>query len=296
MKRIILFVPILFLCEILFGQSTLPLFPGKGLRTIDSTNKEYDPCKCQLDAIKSAHLDSARTVDYYQFEGLDTWAFTGIGNLNSTSASNLNGSGAISATIRPAEFRFFLVQTDLTFNINATNSDSLLSTELIFPESGSSNFYGRLTLSGMLPFCQIWNNYHDHDIVSIYYEFASKAIKDKTDSSLNFSVYSHTLGLTLAYLYADKTTKVGVSASGYFSFIQIPVNSVANYTKLYNKFIDSTVVAPTYMNCSGLKITLQVNQFSIFADFRNVYSKNVTTESLRGPHLNFGIAFNATIF
>lgn len=268
------------------GQATMPLISKA--KPLLSLGTPTDTGKPKTDSARKAAKDA-----YYSFLSQPAYQITGIGNLNEASLQNVNASGAISGTIRPFIRDKWMVQADFTFNINASNSDSLLGTTLVFPETGSDNFYGRLAVNHMLNFD---TSLHNFDWISMYYEFSNKFIKETADSTINFSIHSHTLGVSFTYLYADDNNKIALSAGPYLSWIRIPGNAAAGYQKLYKQDIDSLAAPPLYMNCWGIKIVFQINDFSIFADFRNVYSKNVTTASLRGEHLSLGLGFNARIF
>jgi hypothetical protein len=289
--QILLLLALMAACTSSYGQATLPLVTKS--RPLVYFAPVTDTSKSSTPAQKQATNDSTQKASYYSFLSQPSYQITGIGNLNEASLQNVNASGAISGTVRPFIRKDWMVQADFTFNINASNSDSLLATTLVFPETGSDNFYGRLAVNRMLHFD---TSVHNFDWLSMYYEFSNKFIKETADSTVNFSIHSHTLGVSFTYLYADDNNKIALSAGPYLSWIRIPGNAAAGYQNIYKKDIDSLATPPLYMNCWGIKIVLQINDFSIFADFRNVYSKNVTTASLRGEHLSLGLGFNARIF
>jgi hypothetical protein len=282
-----------------FGQATMPLstrvrplldaFDQQRISAkIDTISNKAKKAK----ALQDAH-DTLKAT-YYSFQTLAPYQITGIGNLNEASLQNVNASGAISGTIRPFIRKDWMVQADFTFNINASNSDSLLATTLLFPETGSNNFYGRLAVNHM--FMHLDTATHNFDWVTLYYEFSNKFIRETADSTINFSAHSHTVGVSFTYLYADSQNKLGLTVGPYLSWIGIPSNAQDSYQKVFHQDIDSVAVPPLHMNCWGIKVVLYINDFSIFADFRNVYSKDVTTASLKGEHLSLGLGFNARIF
>src|SRR5262249_22703602 len=119
---------------------------------LPSYGQSSNPASPAIKKGSSASHDTAGLKFRPYFPNLPTWEFSGLGNLNEATLQNVNASGAIAGAIRPLLTNSVMIQTDLKFNINASTSDSLLSTTLIFPETGSNNFYGKLTGMWEIPF------------------------------------------------------------------------------------------------------------------------------------------------
>lgn len=233
------------------------------------------------------------------FVSQETWGITGIGNLADASQKNLNGSGAIQGFLRPLQLPRSQLQVDLSFIKNASNTDTLLGTTLLFPETGSNTFYGRVIWSWEFIKRERnkYNGYLNHHLLQPYFETYSKTIKQSKDSLSQFNTFSYNLGVNYSFIYKESDRKtIGFSIGPYISWTRIPENSEENYYKSYAANIDSTHTPTTKYNSWGVIAQLQVNDFSFYADFRDPTNHSTISKSLRGLQILIGVRFNANIF
>jgi hypothetical protein len=229
----------------------------------------------------------------------------GAGNLNKEQLEKFNASGKFSCYVKPLiqerrELTFYL-----SFNKNATNNDSLLASTLIFPEVGNNSFLGTVEFAYRLRPKEkgdINLPVKEHYIVP-FFEFSNKNIKASKDSgnskqaSYYFSTLNYTVGCKYLFHYGkaveNESHDIYFSMAGYLSYLNIPNQDTADYRILLkSKTINDNLWA------IGLKVGVQYNNFSIFADFRHVLGSEarIPVRELRGFNSNIGVVFNADIF
>lgn len=223
----------------------------------------------------------------------------GAGNLNKEQLEKFNASGKFSCYISPMITPKSNLTLYLSFNMNATNNDSLLPSTLLFPEIGSNSFLGTAEYS------YLFNSKkanQEHFIVP-FLEFSTKNIKASQDTAIgksavyHFSTLNYTLGCKYVFHYRktveEATNDVYFSMAGYLSYLNIPNQDTADYRILLkSKTMNDNLWA------AGIKVGVQYNNFSIFADFRHVLGseKRIPVRELRGFNSNIGVIFNAEIF
>jgi hypothetical protein len=214
----------------------------------------------------------------------------GAGNLNKEQLEKFNASGKFSCYIK-------------SFNKNATNNDSLLASTLIFPEVGNNSFLGTVEYACRINKIDADDGFIENSIVP-FFEFSNKNIKASRDTgtskqkvSYYFSTLNYTAGVKYVFHYnkskdAD-SHDVYFSIAGYFSYLNIPNQDTADYRIL----LKSKTISDN-LSAVGLKVGVQYNNFSIFADFRHVLGSEVRipVRELRGFNSNIGVVFNADIF
>ncbi|MBX2933423.1 MAG: hypothetical protein KF825_04205 [Ferruginibacter sp.] len=231
----------------------------------------------------------------------NTFGVFGVGNLNKEQLEKFNASGKFSCYIKPfmsdmSELTFYL-----SFNKNASNSDSLLAPTLIFPEVGNNSFLGTMEYAFSLKQQADINSYKEHCLVP-FFEFSNKSIKASRDTgnaklaSYHFSTLNYTTGLKYLFRFSktvDSTEhNVDFTLTGYLSYLNIPNQDTADYRILLkSKTVSDNIWA------MGIKIGIQYNNFSIFADLRHVLGsdKRIPIRELRGFNSNIGVLFNADI-
>ncbi len=230
----------------------------------------------------------------------------GAGNLNKEQLEKFNASGKFSYYIKPMmqerrELTFYL-----SFNKNATNNDSLLASTLIFPEVGNNSFLGTVEFAYRLSPKKksgVDDPVKEHYVVP-FFEFSNKNIKaskdtgnSKQQASYYFSTLNYTVGCKYLFHYGktveNDSHDIYFSMAGYLSYLNIPNQDTADYRILLkSKTIKDNLWAV------GIKVGVQYNNFSIFADFRHVLGSEarIPVRELRGFNSNIGVIFNADIF
>ena len=99
---------------------------------------------------KSSFTKSAAPKNFDAKE-LPTFGLYGIGNTNTETFNNINSSGKLSGYIRPFKGKVKGVATfvdiNFAFNVNASNTDSLVANTILFPDVGNNSFSGSLALN-----------------------------------------------------------------------------------------------------------------------------------------------------
>ncbi|HTK17886.1 MAG TPA: hypothetical protein VL442_00150 [Mucilaginibacter sp.] len=235
--------------------------------------------------------------DSFKTETLPTFGLYGIGNTNTETFNNINSSGKLSGYIRPFKSNSGLfkkpgyVDVNFAFNVNASNTDSLLSSTFLFPDVGSNSFSGNVSYNLAL------GKFPDFYLISPFFEFSNKSIKGrKADSTKSFYTINSSLGVNFQYLFMNGPDKVSFGISPYLATVNVPEPGVKNYKYLFTGS-DSTKMKTTVKSW-GVKVVFQYNYFQVFADFRTVNGSDVDFpfDGLRGFHPNIGIIFNAEIF
>jgi hypothetical protein len=223
-----------------------------------------------------------------------TLSLYGIGNLNTETLNKVNSSGKIAVSIIP----FFNEKNNkyweifLSFNKNASNSDSILASTILFPEVGNHSFLA--TLRRVYPIKK--QEYH---FFSPFVEFSQKNIKFDTASipGKNTSGYFSTLTYTFGYSYIFSKqvdeAQFGFSLTPYVSGMNVPDEDNADYRAIFQ--------SPDLPSCIwsfGFKTVFQIKGFQIFADMRHVLGSEsrIPVRELRGFNSNIGVTFNADIF
>ncbi|NUY79283.1 hypothetical protein HUK80_00130 [Flavobacterium sp. MAH-1] len=238
-----------------------------------------------------------RFVGATQFDatGLPTFGLYGIGNTNTETFNEINASGKLSGYIRPFKGTIkgipAFVDINFGFNVNASNTDSLAVSTILFPDVGKNSFSASTTLNF------VFGNKPNYYLVGPFYEFANKTIKGRNeDSTRNFYTLNNSFGLNLQYLFVEGNDKVSFAISPYLAFLDVPNPGKEDYKYLLTGDEDSPLA--TSVNSWGAKVTFQYNYFQIFADFRTVKGseEELPVSGFKGFHPNIGIVFNAEIF
>lgn len=246
-------------------------------------------------------ISAPDTVETHSAELLDisdipTFGIYGIGNTNTETFNNLNASGKLSGYIRPYKHngkRPFYVEVGFAFNINASNTDSLLANSLLFPDVGQNSFSGNVTFNWIVYKKGPDNLY----LVTPFFEFANKTIKGRrADTARRFYTLNSSLGVNLQYLFLSEGNQVSFTFSPYWAVVSVPDPGTKDYRYLLTGDEDANMKST--LNSWGIKVAFQYNFFQIFADFRTVTGaqENFPVEGIRGFHPNIGIVFNTQIF
>jgi len=245
--------------------------------------------QAKIDSLQEK-IDSLQPKDSFPIHALPTYGIYGVGNVNTETFSNLNSSGKLAGYIRPYKGDKSYVTINFSFNVNATNTDSLLASTFLFPDVGNNSSYFNVDWTFKLPA----SHGQDIHLLTPFFEFSNKTIKGRlADSSRNFYTLSYVLGLRYQYLFIDKDDKVSFSIAPFYSLIHVPRQNKSDYKYLFTG--DPLSSVGNNVGALGVKVTFQYNNFSIFADYRTILSKNVP-DKLTGFHPNIGVIFNAEIF
>ena len=280
MKKVILIVSIFYFGPVCFAQQTLSLLQQKSstVTTIDGAGK----------AVTNTNWEKPKTLKLY-----------GIGSLNSETLNKINSSGKIAVSIVPhynEKYHSFF-EVYLSFNKNATNSDSILASTVLFPEVGNHSFLATIRrvhgIKGK-------NNslFNEGHYYAPFLEFSQKNIKVDTSSKQGkstsgyFSTLSYTVGISYIFNRTIEKTPIGFSLSPYLSALNIPDEDNDDFRKIFgNPKLPSTIIS------FGIKTVFQIKGFQIFADMRHVWgSESKVPRDLRGFNSNIGVTFNADIF
>jgi hypothetical protein len=226
---------------------------------------------------------------------LPTWGLYGIGNLNTEAFKNINSSGKLSGFIRPYIGNTSYGTLNFGFNVNATNNDSLLTTNFLFPDVGQNSFFINGEWSKVSHSNTSSKRLH---INSFFIELALKSIRGRNDDSTRFfNTLNWTVGHRYQFLFKqDESTNVSFSVSPYFSIVNVPDEDNEDYRYLFTKNINSPLRSS--IRSLGVKFAFQYNNFQFFADLKQVLgnSTKIPIRELRGFNSNIGVIFNAEIF
>lgn len=234
---------------------------------------------------------------------LPVFGISGLGNLNQESLKSINASGKFSLFARPVQFRNNSLTIYASYNINASNNDSLIFDKLIFPEIGSSSF------NGTLQFDKYWKyDSTTGHALSGFFEFGyKKIISDSTfkNQKLYFNSLSYTIGFKYIYGYSKRVnadsnyTNLSFFGIPYVSVLNIPNEDTTDYKALIARTSSQSVLTKDINDqilTAGIKIGFQVNNLQVFADFRSVFGKHkIPVRELQGFHANIGFIFNADV-
>jgi hypothetical protein len=222
----------------------------------------------------------------------------GVGNISDETLKNLNAGGKAVFAFYPNPGRdSWQGNYFVSYNKNATNTDSALSTTLVFPESGNHSFllhgFWKTANNPVKP-----NNYR-----GLFAEFAFKKITNKKDTAdpkfqeFSFNTLHYTVGYKWGFskqqMIGGKNKNMGVELSVFGSAVNIPNEDHANFEKIINR------TATTNAFCmAGFKISFDVNSFQIFSDIRHVFGSSVKLpiNDLKGFNYNIGVSFNTEVF
>lgn len=230
----------------------------------------------------------------------------GIGNLSDESFEKLNGGGKAALAFKTYAQNGLLPSTYfLSFNKNATNSDTLLATTLVFPEVGAHTFLASAYWDLKRKKKNRKGSTGD-DLMSIsefFIEFATKEIKVNGDSGTSksptyrFNTLHYTAGFRLGYgfnkILNGSEYNGAVSLTPFVSCTNIPNEDKASLEAI----VGAPVIKDLFFS-AGVKIGVQINGFQIFADLRQTFSKKdrFPVQDLQGFNSNIGVAFNAQVF
>ncbi len=220
------------------------------------------------------------------------FALYGIGNISDEALKSLNAGGKVAVSFTaPKKWGVFPLIYLASFNKNASNNDSLLSTVLVFPEVGNHSF----------SFTSFWMKPGTQN--GMFLEFVTKKIKKDVDTAdfksveYAFNTLHYTLGYSRGFsksfdMESSKKYELGCYFSVFASYVNIPnedhenFEKIANWTSPENSFF-----------ALGAKVAFEINGFQFFADLRNVFGSkdNLPMKDLRGFNSNIGIAFNTEV-
>lgn len=231
----------------------------------------------------------------------------GASNLNEEAFNTLNASGKVSFYFRPAIYRNKALTVYASYNLNATNNDSVLYSTLIFPEVGKNSFLGTLEWRSFW----IKNNTRGKTGHSLapFFEFSLKNIRSDSvekGKPLVFSTLNYTLGLKYSFNVLknapdanSEAQEASLFTTVYLTSLNVPDEDINNYRAILSKgqlFNPETLTDD--FRIFGIKIGGEFKQFGVFADFKAVIgnSLKIPLSELRGFHSNIGITMSTSIF
>ncbi|MCC6289718.1 MAG: hypothetical protein IT249_17720 [Chitinophagaceae bacterium] len=225
-------------------------------------------------------------------ENMPTFGLLGIGNVNTETFQNLNSSGKLSGYIRPYKGTNSFLNVNFSFNVNASNDDSLIAGTFLFPDVGTRSFYSTIEYANIVSPGN--DNYH---FIIPFFEFSNKMIKGRSeDSAKYFSTLNYVFGCRYQFLIKNSDDNASFSIAPFYSIIVVPDEDQEDYRYLFtgDKYSSLKSIIKSY----GVKVAFQYNNFQIFADLRHVLGNNmqVPIRDLRGFNSNVGVTFNAAIF
>jgi hypothetical protein len=308
MKKII-FLFIICIPFYLVAQQNLPT---TGFYRESSKYKSLKKLEKEITAtFKKANLSDAEKENYKKeiianwrirdsIEKLDTTHFRvlGIGNISDETLKSLNAGGKLAIGFCSNPFNdTWQGNYFASFNKNSSNTDSAISTTLVFPEAGSHSFL----------FTSFWKSFKNpqnglYNYNGLFLEFVSKKITNKKDTTDPKSqvVSINSLHYTAGYKWGfskmgtvkGELYETACDLSIFASFVNIPdedhdrFQTIANLQARNNSFF-----------MIGAKVSFELNGFQIFADLRHVFgNKNkLPLTDLHGFSSNIGVAFTADI-
>lgn len=225
----------------------------------------------------------------------------GIGNLSDETLKALNAGGKLAIRFVPhpdPDTKKHHTHYFVSFNKNASNTDSLFSTTLVFPEVGN---HSALFTVNWKKYVATNTNLKKYN--APFVEFVFKKIKREADSGhlKNEEVAFNSLHYTAGYSWGfekertieNKMYNVGCNLALFLSFVNIPNEDHQYFEQItgINAFKNSFFAA-------GVKTTFEINGFQIFADLRHVFrsADKLPLKDLKGFNSNIGVAFNTDIF
>ncbi len=224
--------------------------------------------------------------------GLSTIGLYGVGNVNTESFSNINSAGKLSGFIRPLKKNRQFITTTFSFNINASNNDSLIANTFLFPDVGKNSFSFNTAYTRV--YAKDSQNFH---LYSIFAELSTKSIKGrKDDSTRYFNTLNWAFGLRYQFLFKKDNDNMSLTISPFLSIVNVPDEDNEDYRFLFTGNANSKLKSE--ISSVGCKITFQYNSLQFFADLRHVLGSKdaVPLRELRGFNQNIGVIFNAELF
>jgi hypothetical protein len=226
------------------------------------------------------------------FTDIKKFGLVGIGNLNTETFKELNSSGKLSGYIRPLRKAARFVTINFAFNVNASNSDSLMGLTFLFPDVGKTSFL----VSTEYNFA-CGRSASEAHLLSGFAEVSTKnisATKDKQERF--FNTISYVAGGRYQYYFRDGTDDISFTTALFFSLVNVPDEDNKDYRFLFTG--DENSPLKSAISSIGAKFTLQVNRFQIFADLRHAFGNDqqIPIRDLKGFNSNIGVLFNASIF
>lgn len=223
----------------------------------------------------------------------------GVGNISDETLKSINAGGKAVLAYYPNPTAIkWQGNYYISYNKNATNTDSALSTTLVFPESGNHSFL-------MHGFWKTLKKRPDesHSYYGPFAEFAFKKITNKKDTTdpkfqeFSFNTLHFTAGYKWGYskekIIDHKKQNMGVEFSVFASVVNIPDEDHANFERIINR----TATVNSF-GMAGFKVSFDVNSFQIFSDIRHVFgsSTDLPIKDLKGFNYNIGVSFNTEVF
>lgn len=265
----------------------------------------------QEDSVVTSVSDTA-TVHYTSISSatlpsFQRFAAYGIGDVNTQSLTQINASGKLAVMVIPFvchtwKRTTFVTSTYLAFNVNASNKDTLIEGNILFPDLGNAGLLGTIEF-GFLSDTTPTNN------VKYYYgllgEFASKRVTAKgkrarmqavdsadvmVDTSAYFNVVNITAGLK-GGVYFNHITSSGksklISLTGllYYNYAHVPDKDINDY-----RFMLQQPKLSNSFNSLGFKVTVGIDNLQFFADLRHTWYKgDVLDRDLASFNSNIGV-------
>ncbi len=259
------------------------------------------------ESLKALHSDDRKSQRKQLALKLPFAGLAGASNLNEETFKNLNASGKASFYFRPVIYRNKALTVFASYNINATNNDSILYSTLIFPEIGKNSFLGTIEWRTYWSTPTLKGSY-GHSLAP-FFEFSHKNIRadsSEKNKPLSFATLNYTAGIKYTFNVFkkgedenDTGTEASLFISAYLSSLNIPDEDIDSYRAVLSKgqSIDPATLTDDFRSI-GIKIGGQFKSFGIFADFRAVLGKEskIPLKDLRGFHSNIGLLINAEIF
>lgn len=245
----------------------------------------------RFDSLKRTNVRDS-IISEFSIKGVkEQFILHGIGNVSDETLKNLNAGGKVAVTfVAPRRWGIFPLTYFASFNKNASNTDSLLSTVLVFPEVGSHSF--SITPFWMKPGTQN----------AFFLEFVTKKIKKEVDTAnfksveYSFQTMHYTAGYTRGYnkkaTFENKEYSLGCYFTAFISFVNIPDEDHKNFEK-----IAGLSARRNDFWAVGTKVAFEINGFQFFADLRTVFGEEeqLPLKDLKGFNSNIGVAFNTEV-
>jgi len=226
------------------------------------------------------------------FTEISKFGLIGIGNLNTETFKELNSSGKLSGYVRPVRNAGNFLTLRFAFNVNASNTDSIMPLTFLFPDVGRNSFLLDADYSFALD-----RKSNEAHLLSPFFEFSTKNIRaTRDDQERYFSTLNYVAGARYQYYFKEGDDEISFTSALYYSVINVPNEDNKDFRHLFTG--DENSALKSSITALGTKFTLQVNRFQIFADLKNVYGNDteVPVRELKGFNANVGVVFNATIF
>jgi len=253
--------------------------------------------KSGFEAHQKANTDSFIDSNFRHF------TFYGIGNLSSETLEKLNGGGKMAFLFKTHDPKPFMPKSYfVSFNKNATNNDSLLPSTLIFPEVGNHSFLITAFWNLKAKKEDIFGNNMERQRM-FFCDFAMKTIQVNSDDpnvkeqERMFNTLHYTAGFKYSYNLLrkvdEKEYECSFNTSIFLSYTNIPDEDIENFN-----VITKQSTSNSHFVTAGIKFSLGLNGFQIFADLRHTLTKtsSLPLKDLRGFNSNIGVLFSSEIF